>query len=72
MWDKDILELFDIPESHLPIVKTSSGVIGEMHPEILGAPIPIEGDAGDKQAATNDKYCTKQRMAANTYQQMRR
>lgn len=67
MWDKELLELFDIPESLLPKVMPSSGVMGEMHPEFLGSPIPIAGDAGDQQAATYGNACTKEGMAKNTY-----
>ena len=66
-WDKDLLDLFEIPESLLPKVVPSSGVMGQMHPEFLGSPIPIAGDAGDQQAATYGNACTKEGMAKNTY-----
>jgi glycerol kinase len=50
-WDHELLEIFDVPESLLPSVYDSSGLIGYTDPEILGVEIPITGCAGDQQAA---------------------
>lgn len=66
-WDSELLELFGIPEVMLPKVVASSGEMGRMHPEFLGSPIIISGDAGDQQAATYGNACTKEGMAKNTY-----
>ena len=66
-WDDELLDIFSIPKSMLPTVLPSSGVMGNMHPEFLGSPIPISGVAGDQQAATYGNACTKPGMAKNTY-----
>jgi glycerol kinase len=66
-WDKDLLELFDIPESMLPEVKSSSEVYGETSTELGSRRIPIAGIAGDQQAALFGQMCTKKGMAKNTY-----
>ncbi len=66
-WDEDLLALFDIPPSLLPIVKTSSEIYGlTQHPEI-GAGIPIASIAGDQQAALFGQLCTQPGMAKCTY-----
>ena len=64
-WDDELLELFGIPRSMLPEVRSSSEVYGETH--LLGAPIPICGIAGDQQAALFGQVCTKTGMVKNTY-----
>ncbi|WP_185216863.1 glycerol kinase GlpK [Sphingobacterium mizutaii] len=66
-WDKELLELFDIPESLLPEVKSSSEVYGETSTELGSRPIPIAGIAGDQQAALFGQMCLKKGMAKNTY-----
>jgi glycerol kinase len=66
-WDSDILARLGIPESMLPTVVDSSGVVGEMDPAILGAPIPIAGIAGDQQAALFGQCCFEVGDAKNTY-----
>ncbi len=48
-WDREILEILNIPEAILPDVKPSSEIYG--YAEILNSSIPISGDAGDQQAA---------------------
>ncbi len=66
-WDKELLELFDIPESLLPEVKSSSEVYGETSTELGSRPIPIAGIAGDQQAALFGQMCLTTGMAKNTY-----
>lgn len=65
-WDPELLALFDIPASVLPVVKPSSGIIGECT-IIPGARIPIAGVAGDQQAALFGQLCTEEGMVKNTY-----
>ena len=65
-WDPELLELFDIPPSVLPVVMPSSGFIGECT-VIPGARIPIAGVAGDQQAALFGQLCTEEGMVKNTY-----
>ena len=66
-WDKDLLQLFDIPESLLPQVKSSSEIYGETSLELGNRSIPIAGIAGDQQAALFGQMCLKKGMAKNTY-----
>ncbi|MCK7512098.1 MAG: FGGY-family carbohydrate kinase [Desulfobacterales bacterium] len=51
----------------LPQVKPSSAVYGKTDVRILGAKIPIAGDAGDQQAALFGQACFQPGMAKNTY-----
>lgn len=66
-WDKQLLQLFDIPASMLPEVKSSSEVFGHTAGNILATKIPIAGIAGDQQAALFGQMCTKVGMVKNTY-----
>ncbi len=66
-WDKDILNYFDIPESVLPVVRTSSEIYGYTDPNLLGTEIPIAGMAGDQQAALFGQTCFDVGAAKNTY-----
>jgi glycerol kinase len=66
-WDKEILERLNISASLLPTVKSSSEVYATTDPELLGAPIPIAGIAGDQQAALFGQACFKPGMMKNTY-----
>jgi glycerol kinase len=65
-WDKELLELFDIPASLLPAVVASSGVLGNCE-VIPGHSIPIAGVAGDQQAALFGQLCVDPGMVKNTY-----
>jgi glycerol kinase len=68
-WDEALLKLFDIPESVLPQVRSSSEIYGQAL--LPGAEanntIPIAGIAGDQQAALFGQLCTEPGMAKNTY-----
>lgn len=66
-WDKQLLDILDIPKAMLPEVKDSSGFFGETDPKLFGTPIPITGIAGDQQAATFGQGCFKKGMVKNTY-----
>ena len=66
-WDKDILAYFDIPETVLPAVRSSSEIYGYTDPDLLGAEIPISGIAGDQQAALFGQTCFDVGAAKNTY-----
>ena len=66
-WDEYILNKLDIPASMLPKVMPSSAVYGVTDAKILGAEIPIAGDAGDQQAALFGQACYSPGMAKNTY-----
>lgn len=66
-WDKDILELMDIPKCMLPEVRPSSEVYGYTSTTLMGGEIPIAGAAGDQQAALFGQNCYSPGDAKNTY-----
>ncbi|WP_159886812.1 glycerol kinase GlpK [Paenibacillus puerhi] len=66
-WDRQLLELLNIPESMLPEVRPSSCLYGETSKELLGVEIPIAGVAGDQQAALFGQACFEEGAAKNTY-----
>jgi glycerol kinase len=66
-WDKELLELFNIPESMMPEVKSSSEVYGYTKGTILACEVPIGGMAGDQQAALFGQMCTEPGSVKNTY-----
>jgi glycerol kinase len=66
-WDKELLELMDIPASVLPEVKPSSKIYGVTGNIIPDSRIPIAGIAGDQQAALFGQQCTQPGMVKNTY-----
>lgn len=66
-WDRDLLELFEIPESMLPEVLPSSSIFGYTAEGIFGASLPIGGVAGDQQAALFGQCCFYEGELKNTY-----
>ena len=67
-WDKKLLQEFDIPESILPTVQSSSGIFGATHTDVFfDLEIPIAGVAGDQQSALFGQTCFEPGMAKNTY-----
>lgn len=67
-WDKELLELFDIPPCILPEVKPSSSIYGYTASyHLVSEPIPIAGIAGDQQAALFGQACFEPGMVKNTY-----
>ena len=66
-WDKELLELLDIPLSMMPAVKSSSEVYGHTKTTIFAHEVPIAGIAGDQQAALFGQMCTEPGAVKNTY-----
>ncbi|GGH13411.1 glycerol kinase GlpK [Sphingobacterium alkalisoli] len=66
-WDEELLDIFEIPESMLPKVCSSSEIYGETSTELGTNRIPIAGIAGDQQAALFGQLCTQRGMVKNTY-----
>ncbi|MCF0167129.1 MAG: glycerol kinase, partial [Bacteroidales bacterium] len=58
-WDKELLQLLDIPKSMLPEVCSSSEVYGYTKTTIFAHAVPIAGIAGDQQAALFGQMCTE-------------
>jgi len=65
-WDPDLLRLFDIPESMLPEVRSSSEIYG-LTSGTFTSQVPVAGIAGDQQAALFGQMCVEQGMVKNTY-----
>ncbi len=66
-WDRELLELFGIPEKMLPRVGSSSEVYGSTEASLFGGEIPIAGVAGDQQAALFGQRCFEAGSCKNTY-----
>jgi glycerol kinase len=66
-WDRELLEVFEIPEAVLPLVKSSSEVYGQTAADLFAARIPVAGMAGDQQAALFGQMCLRPGMLKNTY-----
>lgn len=64
-WDEKLLKELTIPPSMLPEVKPSAHHFGDA--DINGMKIPINGVAGDQQAALFGQACFEPGMAKNTY-----
>jgi glycerol kinase len=66
-WDSELLGIFNVPAAMLPKIVPSSGRVGAINAEILGAEIPISGIAGDQQAALAGQACFRAGLSKNTY-----
>lgn len=66
-WDDELLELFDIPKSLLPVVLDSSADFGVTSTQMLGFDIPIQGIAGDQHAALFGQACFEKGSVKSTY-----
>lgn len=66
-WDKELLQLFDIPESMMPEVRSNSEVFAETDTSLFTNKIPITGVAGDQQSALFGQMCLEKGMAKTTY-----
>lgn len=66
-WDSELLDIFDIPHTLLPEVRSSSEIYGEIETpnELKG--IKIAGIAGDQQAALFGQACFDTGSTKNTY-----
>ncbi|MBL8630734.1 MAG: glycerol kinase GlpK [Rhodospirillaceae bacterium] len=51
VWDRELLDLFNVPASLLPEVKNTTDDFGTTTPDLFGAPIPIRALVGDQQSA---------------------
>ncbi len=67
-WDDELLDIFQVPKSLLPEVKSSSEIYGYVDSRyIQGGKVPIAGIAGDQQAALFGQMCTQKGMVKTTY-----
>jgi glycerol kinase len=66
-WDDELLTIIGVPRSMLPEVKDCSADFGVCDAKLFGAAIPIQGVAGDQQAATIGQACFEPGMMKSTY-----
>jgi glycerol kinase len=66
-WDSELLDIFDIPHTLLPEVRSSSEMYGQIETPTALKGIPIAGIAGDQQAALFGQACFDAGSAKNTY-----
>lgn len=67
-WDRELLDIFQVPAAILPAVHPSSHIYGITDPTcFLGIEAPIGGVAGDQQAALFGQACFHPGMTKNTY-----
>ena len=67
VWDRKLIDLFEIPLEMLPEVKDSSEILGYTDRRLFGREIPISGNAGDQQAALFGQTGFEEGAAKNTY-----
>ena len=66
-WDADLLDLFGIPISMMPEVRSSSEVYGQVSAVGALEGLAIAGMAGDQQAALLGQRCIRPGLTKNTY-----
>ncbi len=67
-WDRELLELFGVPERALPRLVASSGALGVTRADALhGHAVPLSGIAGDQQAALFGQGCLDPGLGKSTY-----
>ena len=66
-WDDKLLSAFNIPKSMLPDVMDCAADFGSVDKSIVGHAMPIQGVAGDQQAALVGQACFEIGMAKSTY-----
>ena len=66
-WDKELLDILDIPAALLPEVVSSSEKVGVTSFNLFGHEILISGIAGDQQAALFGQMCIHPGDVKNTY-----
>jgi glycerol kinase len=66
-WDAELLALFNIPATILPVVQDCASDFGRTQSAIFGAEIQIGGVAGDQQAALIGQACFGVGMVKSTY-----
>lgn len=66
-WDRELLDLFGIPISMMPEVKSSSEIYGYTTTTIFAHEVPIAGIVGDQQAALFGQMCVEPGSVKNTY-----
>jgi glycerol kinase len=66
-WDRELLDLFRVPLSLMPTVRSSSEIYGKVSGVNGLEGIPLAGIAGDQQAALFGQRCIRPGLTKNTY-----
>jgi glycerol kinase len=66
-WDPELLNIFGVPRHSLPEIVPSSGVLGEVGPDVFGMPMSVAGLIGDQQAALYGQGCWHAGQAKSTF-----
>jgi len=67
-WDKELLDIFEVPEAMLPEIKDTSGFFGYIDPRhFFNRTCPITALVGDQQAALFGESCFEKSNVKNTY-----
>ncbi len=66
-WDHELLDLFRVPISLMPTVRSSSEIYGEASAVKGLEAVPLAGIAGDQQAALFGQRCIRPGLTKNTY-----
>lgn len=66
-WDRDLCELFGVPQPALPKVLPSLSVFGRTKKEMLGVEVPVAGILGDQQSALFGQICFEAGQAKITW-----
>ncbi len=66
-WDRELLQLFKIPESIMPKIQPSMGLFGTTDPQLFGAEIPVTAIFGDQQSALFAHGCDRPGLLKCTY-----
>lgn len=67
-WDAELMNALEIPQSILPRLVPSSGIMAFTDKDgFFASEVPISGDAGDQHASSFGQTCFKPGMAKNTY-----
>ncbi|WP_226527279.1 glycerol kinase GlpK [Metabacillus niabensis] len=67
-WDDELLEIFGIPKTMLPEVRSSNDIFGRVNdPKLSFLGLPISGIIGDSQGALFGQKCFEKGMAKATY-----
>ncbi|TXN27843.1 glycerol kinase GlpK [Lacisediminihabitans profunda] len=66
-WDDEILGIFNVPKSMMPVIKSSSEIYGTVSESSLLREVPVAGILGDQQAATFGQAAFDAGESKNTY-----
>ena len=66
-WDHELLDLFRVPASMMPVVRGSSEIYGEVSGVDGLSGVALAGIAGDQQAALFGQRCVRPGLTKNTY-----